>query len=260
MCNSKLINNHGGAARGGGWLQDGLRRLHPVSKVLACLGLVLGAVSLAPLAQGRLAAVGGGLALLWLVAGFSPLTLAKRLAVAAPFVGLAALCVLFGSPHTVTAGVGAFTFPPTPEAVARFELLLLKAGVSLVALSLLGATTTPEELLGALRTLRVPALLVTTLALTIRYLSVLREEAQRMLQARDSRGCPTGLRRRARVTGSMIGSLFLRSYERAERVGHAMAARGFTGSFPGDEPRRLTHPDLLAPLLTVGMMCWLVLW
>ena len=58
------------------------------------------------------------------------------------------------------------------------------------------------------------------------------EQAVRMGHARDARGIPASLSRRAQVAGHMIGVLFLRSWERAERVGQAMTARGFTGTLP----------------------------
>ena len=68
-----------------------------------------------------------------------------------------------------------------------------------------------------------------------RYLSVIGEEALRLLRARDSRSVRVGrhsggsLLWRAQVLGNMVGSLFLRSYERRERVFDAMTARGYDG-------------------------------
>jgi cobalt/nickel transport system permease protein len=53
-----------------------------------------------------------------------------------------------------------------------------------------------------------------------------------------------GLRWRAGVTGSMVGSLFLRSYERSERIYGAMQARGFDG-----ELRYMPGPPMTATAL-----------
>jgi cobalt/nickel transport system permease protein len=84
-----------------------------------------------------------------------------------------------------------------------------------------------------------------------RYLAVLTDEASRMLRARASRSAIRlghhgggSIRWRAEVTGRMVGSLFLRSYERSERVYAAMQARGFDGELrylpgPGLRPRQL---------------------
>jgi cobalt/nickel transport system permease protein len=80
--------------------------------------------------------------------------------------------------------------------------------------------------------------MVSIVSFMVRYLAVLTGEAGRMSRARDARsavlpGARGGgsIRFRATVTGRMVGSLFLRSYERSERIYAAMQARGFSGEF-----------------------------
>ena len=101
---------------------------------------------------------------------------------------------------------------------------------------LLTASTPVAELLHALRTLRVPRLLVATVFFTYRYFHVVGDEAMRMMRARDSRSAALPDRRaggtvawRASVLGHMVGSLFIRSLDRSERVYAAMQARGYRG-------------------------------
>ena len=92
---------------------------------------------------------------------------------------------------------------------------------------LLSNTTPFSELLGALRRIRFPALMITTLALMYRYPSVLVDETERMQRARASRTF-TGRRSHVwRSLGTVIGQLFIRSTERAERIYAAMCARGW---------------------------------
>jgi cobalt/nickel transport system permease protein len=85
-----------------------------------------------------------------------------------------------------------------------------------------------------------------------RYLAVLAGEASRLNRARESRSAVVegrgggGLRWRASVVGGMVGSLFLRSYERSERVYAAMQARGFDGEFRSMGGRALTATDWTA--------------
>jgi cobalt/nickel transport system permease protein len=94
--------------------------------------------------------------------------------------------------------------------------------------------------------------IATSAGLTIRYLELLRDEARRMLRARTARSAsPVGVGReriggsiswRARTTGSLVGSLFLRAYARAQRIEEAAASRGATGSLsigtlPPADPR-----------------------
>ena len=94
--------------------------------------------------------------------------------------------------------------------------------------SLVVTSTTPfAELLRTLRALRVPALLVTVLALMYRYLFVLVDEAERMQRARRSRSF-SGRRVHAWASlATLAGQLFVRSSERAERIYAAMCARGW---------------------------------
>lgn len=108
-----------------------------------------------------------------------------------------------------------------------FWTIVMKSTVCLLAMVVLANTTPFAELLQELRRWRVPTLLVTTLALLYRYLFVLVDEAERMHRARLAR---TFDRRRASVwhnLGTVIGQLFVRSTERAERIYAAMLARGW---------------------------------
>ena len=69
--------------------------------------------------------------------------------------------------------------------------------------------------------------MLTTLALMYRYLPVLAEEARRMERARASR---TFSRKRRIVwqnLGAVVGRLFVRTTDRAERIYLAMCARGW---------------------------------
>jgi cobalt/nickel transport system permease protein len=240
-------------------LRKALGGLHPAGKLLACVALVVAALALPRAAVARLAWPAGGLLLLWLAAGVPLRLLARRLALVLPFVVLAALSLPFlAPPHAhVVAQWGPLAV--TAEGLLAVQAALAKAFFCVIALSLLGAVTPAHDLLAALRALRAPGLLVTVLSLTLRYLALLEEEAVRMMHARDARGVPPSLRRRARVAGWMIGSLFLRSWERAERVGHAMTARGFTGTLPVvGQPRWRAADFLTLALVTVGAVALVI--
>jgi cobalt/nickel transport system permease protein len=180
----------------------------------------------------------------------------RRSLIAVPF-ALAALTLLFTVP-----GDTVFRFPITGWAVsgtglARFLAILFKSWISVQVATVLAVTTHFTDLLWALNSLRVPKLLVAIIAFMYRYLFVLADEAYRMARARQARSAsPAGASRaggsvgwRAKVTGWMVGQLFLRSYERSERVYQAMAARGYRG-----EVRRLAPPPLAARDLVLGAL------
>ena len=92
---------------------------------------------------------------------------------------------------------------------------------------LLAGTTAFSEILRVLRAIHVPWLLLTTLTLMYRYLFVLADEAQRMRRARLSRTFIHDRWRTWKSLGTVIGQLFVRSTERAERIYAAMCARGW---------------------------------
>ncbi len=155
-----------------------------------------------------------------------------------PFI-LAALPLIFdGPPLLLSIPVfGSVKLTYSSEGLGRFISIAIKTWLSVIAAVVLTSTTRFSDMLTALAYYKVPNLLIAIFQLMWRYLSVIREEAQRMMQARDSRSAlAMGNQRsgrtlfwRARVTGSMVGSLFLRSLERSDRIYATMLSRGYNG-------------------------------
>ncbi len=114
-----------------------------------------------------------------------------------------------------------------PGGGMKFLTVFTKSTLCLCLMILLSVTTPFSETLSMLRRARVPSLLVTTLALMYRYLFVLVDEAQRMQRARRSRTFRAGRWMIWQWLGTMLGQLFVRSTERAERIYAAMCARGW---------------------------------
>lgn len=134
----------------------------------------------------------------------------------------------------------------TDSGLSATLTVVAKSWLSVQAALWLAYTTPFPELVDALRALRVPAIIVSIISFMYRYLAVLTDEAGRMSRARQARSAQAPRGRsggsigwRARVTGAMVGSLFIRSYERSERIYAAMLARGFSG--------QLHSPDLARP-------------
>ena len=114
-----------------------------------------------------------------------------------------------------------------PSAHGRWPALAARSTICLFTVVLLSNTTPFGKVLGVLRSARVPALLVTTLALMHRYLFVLHGESERMRRARASRTFQHRRRMRWHLLGTVVGQLFVRASERAERIYAAMCARGW---------------------------------
>lgn len=169
----------------------------------------------------------------------------RRTFLALPFV-LVALPLAFTRPGETVFTVPLLGWTASDDGLTAVATILARSWIAVAITALLVSTTTVVEILRALRTFRVPRLLVATIFFAYRYFFVIGEEAVRMLRARDSRsasipGHRAGgtLRWRARVAGYMVGSLFVRSLDRSERVYAAMQARGYAG-----EPQFLDHPPL----------------
>ena len=121
------------------------------------------------------------------------------------------------------------------EGARLYAAVISKAFLSVAAVVLLSSTTSFAGILKAMERLRVPRTLVLIVSFAYRYLFVIVEEALRMKRARDARLFGGRWLWHSTVIGRMIGTLFLHSYERAERVYQAMIARGYD---PGIRPRQ----------------------
>lgn len=187
-----------------------VHRLPAGVKLAAALAVVLLVVLLPRQAWGAHAAVAISLAGVAWAARLGLRPVIVRLLLLEPFVlGIALLALL------------------RPGGTMLFLSMLTKATLCLASMVLLTATTRFSDLLGVLWRLRVPPLLVTTLALMHRYLFVLLEELERMQRARRSRSFTGGRAMAWRGSAQVAGQLFVRTSERAERVYLAMCARGW---------------------------------
>ncbi len=132
-----------------------------------------------------------------------------------------------------------------------FFSILLKFVLTISAALLLIATTPFPRICHALRSLGLPSLFVSQLLFLYRYIFVLVEEALRMVRARDMRSF--GAKGRGiRIYVRMIGTLFLRTLERAERIYSAMLSRGFQGDIPLLKPIHFKAVDLLFLAVTIS--------
>jgi cobalt/nickel transport system permease protein len=188
-----------------------LHRLPATAKLLGALGFVLVVVLLPRGAWAGPAVAAAALVVAAALSRVPSSRLLARLLLVEPFAVGVAFLSLF-----------------QPDGPRIFLGLLARSTLCLFCFVLLGATTRFTDLLQALLRLRVPPLLVTILALTYRYLSLLAEEADRMRRARASRTCGPAGARDWRVAATVIAQLFIRSSERAERVYEAMCARGWS--------------------------------
>ena len=205
-----------------------VHRLAPEVKVVATLLFVI-AVLATP--REAVTALGAELAIVLVVAWSAqvPLRLlAARLVVTLPFIAFAALLPLVGGGERVDVGPLSFSV----EGLWGAWNIVAKAGLGVLATSVLAATADPVALLAGLHRLRAPTVLVAIAAFMVRSLHVGLAQLRLMQVARVSRGDDPRWLWQARAVASTAGTLFVRSYERGERVHLAMCARGYTGGVP----------------------------
>jgi len=223
-------------------------------KVLALLSFVV--IVVATPGQYYLA-FAGYLGLLVVVAGCAsvPWTyLLPRLVVEVPFIVFAVLLPFIATGPRVSVG------PVTVSEAGLFAAwtLLAKGTLGVLAALLLAATTEPADLIAGLHRLRLPAPMVMILSFMVRYVEVVATEMRRMAVARRSRGFQERSVRSWPVLARGAGALFVRSYERGERVHLAMVSRGFDGVLPvssGVYPsRRQVAQAASLPLAAAGVL------
>ncbi|SEH00326.1 cobalt/nickel transport system permease protein [Nonomuraea solani] len=205
-----------------------VHRLPPQCKLLAVLAFALVVVATP---RERFWAFAAYAVLLGAVAVAArvPVTyLLRRMAIEVPFVLFAFLIPVIGlGERTTVLGLSL----SVPGLWAAWNILA-KATLGVIASILLAATTEPRVILIGAQRLRLPSLLVQIAMFMLRYMDVIMDEMRRMRVARESRGFEARNFRHVPVIARSAGALFIRSYERGERVHLAMLSRGYTGQMP----------------------------
>jgi cobalt/nickel transport system permease protein len=226
--------------------------LVPQTRLLCALGFVF-ASALTPTGAWLTWGIYGlGLGVLILISQVTLGELVKRVVLEASFVGVVLLGTLFHSGETLLWQWGFLTI--TREGLIILGSVSLKALLSLVMLNILTLTTSVSDLLQGLTWLKTPPLLVAIMASMYRYLAVLITEFSTMRRAALSRNLMARPQGQRQIIGNMMGSLFIRSYERGDRVYQAMLARGYQGTLPTDKAFQMTHPDTIALSFLVALI------
>jgi cobalt/nickel transport system permease protein len=189
-----------------------------------------------------------------LVAKIPTLTLLTRSLIEIPFIFFAILMPFFGTGERFEAG----PFNLYRESLLAGAGIVVKGTLGVLSAVVLSTSTTARELLRGLEKLRLPKLMVQIAAFMLRYVNVISNEMERMKVARESRGfIATGIKD-WKVIATAASALFIRSYERGERVHLAMLSRGYTGVLPHDQsegaPLKIWLQGLALPLFALSIL------
>ncbi len=198
--------------------------------------------------------------ILALLARLPPRWFLQRLGAAAVFFALFALPL----PWLLDGDGPRWTWGPMRLSWHGIEaaLLLTAKAITLVTLFLTALAAAPlETTLKAAHALGIPGLLVQLGLLAYRYVFLFADELRRLRIALRVRGYRNRVRRHSyRTAGHVAGTLLVRGYERAERVGQAMRCRGFDGQFRSLKAFATRPVDVLAFLLILASAGVLAVW
>jgi cobalt/nickel transport system permease protein len=236
-----------------------LHRLDARVKTLLAMAAVISIASMAKPGVLFFAALLILIAILYALARIPLAYLLTRSAIILPFSLFAAVTLAFSTRFS-----GAFWewggLTLTAEGVNRAAALLLRSFAAVSFMILLINTTPFDQLLRALRWMKIPNLFALLLSFFYRYLYLLWDERERIQRARDVRYFGGRWTRQIALTGNLAASLFLRSYERAERVQKAMLSRGWDGNARMRGSRTWEQKDSTALLWGTLILCtlWLI--
>jgi cobalt/nickel transport system permease protein len=202
------------------------------AKIVAALLFILVVVS-TPIVRWQ-AFIGYFIALFITVAAAKiPFTLMfKRALIEIPFIFFALLMPFFGTGERFeVAGLNLYR-----EGLLAGAGIFIKGTLGVITAIVLSTSTTAREILRGLERLKLPTLMVQIASFMLRYVNVVNDEMERMKIARESRGFDATGMQHWKVLATAAGALFIRSYERGERVHLAMISRGYEGVLPHDEP------------------------
>ncbi|MGV9714309.1 cobalt ECF transporter T component CbiQ [Gordonia sp. NPDC003424] len=211
--------------------RDGASRVHraPTEVKLVCLVVFVFAVVATPREMfwpyGAYVLI---LLAVWRVAEVPVRWILPRMIIEAPFVILAVLLPFAeGGDRVQVAGLSL-----SVTGLYAAWGIVVKGTLGVAASLTFAATTQARDLPLALTRLGVPATITPVFVMMLRYVDLLSAEIRRMQIARAARGDEPRMFHQAAAIAKGVGSLFLRSYERGERVHLAMMSRGFTGTIP----------------------------
>jgi cobalt/nickel transport system permease protein len=183
--------------------------------------------------------------------------LARRLTIEIPFVAFALFLPIVGQGERVDV----LGLSLSVEGLWGAWNILVKATIGVLASALLAATTTMADFLLGFDRLRMPRAFTSIASFMVRYMDVIADDVRRMRIARQSRGYEGRWIWQAKAIGQTAGALFIRAYERGERVYLAMLSRGYAGEMPdlgerradrGDWIRAIAIPAIALPICLVA--------
>ena len=210
-----------------------VHKLDPRARIIAALAASV-AISLCHDPRALACAFGGG-ALAAAITRVPIPAILQRIVPLNALLLLLCASLLFFTPGETLFSIG--TFDASREGLDRSLVTVLKSNAIVLLLAALLGSIELVDLGHAMSRLKVPPVLTHIFLFTIRYMSLMLAEFERLSRAAQLRGFSPGANRHTlRTTGYMVGMMLVRSYARGERILNAMRLRGYNGTlaFEGD--------------------------
>ena len=225
-------------------LNSPIHRADPRLKILVALFFVLFILLTNSGNLLEFALYGVIIASLVIISRIPPLFILKRSLMIIPFIVLISLFLLFDR-----TGLSA-----EYSGEVLFRGIVIKSYLAILVLTLLSSTTTFPSLLQGLQRLKISKVFILLLSFMYRYIFILVDEAMRLTRGKRSREFGVGKWQQIKSTAPLIGILFIRTYERGERVYSAMCSRGFDGTIRTLNTIRLRMAETMVGLALITII------
>jgi cobalt/nickel transport system permease protein len=237
-----------------------IHQLPPECKLVAQVCFVFAVVATPREAFWAFAVYAVMVAIVAQIAGLRLSFVAKRLVIEIPFVLFAVFLPLVGQGERIDV----LGLSLSVEGLWAMWNILIKGTIGVAASVILASTTSVPSFLRGLDRLHLPAAFTSITGFMVRYSEVITSEAHRMKVARESRGYDARWLWQAKGFAASAGALFIRSFERGERVHLAMLSRGYDGTMPETDEDRANGRQWLVSLSVpafaalVAALAWVI--
>ncbi len=224
-----------------------LHHLDARAKIIVFFALILIAVSTPPASFHLFGLLALVLIMIALSARLPLGHLVKKILIILPFLFFVAISIPFvkkdGTGGGYNLGYGGLSV--SQSGLWILWNVVIKSSLGVFSIILLSSTTSFPQLVKGMERLGSPKIFTILTSFMYRYSFILIDEIQRMKRARDSRCFGGRWFWQTKVIGHMVGTLFLRSFHRGERVYQAMLSRGYNGTMPGTTGGRFGLNEIL---------------
>ncbi len=224
-----------------------IHHLDARAKIIVFFTFILVGVSCPPASFSLFAISAIGLVAIALLARLPLAHLVMKLLKVLPFLLVVSISIPFmrrdGSGGEYSLGLGGLA--ASKSGLWILWNVVIKSSLGVFSIILLYSTTSFPRLIKGMERLGCPRIFTILISFMYRYSFVLVDEMQRMKRARDARSFGGRWIRQSRTIGHMIGTLFLRSFRRGERVYLAMLSRGYQGTMPETASGKFGTGELL---------------